>query len=165
MSIEIRQLAPGDVESLREIRLEGLRLNPEAFGSTFEDEQSAPIEKYSAWINSSQMFGAFQDLRLVGIAAFGVFTGRKDGHKGWLRAMYVTPDFRGKGVSRLLVEAVIRAARQRVDLLQLSVVSENLPAIRLYESCGFQQYGLEKRALKQNGRYYDEIHMFLDLTT
>jgi len=165
MSIEVRQLTTSDVEFLREIRLEGLRLNPEAFGSAFEDEQSAPLEKYSGWLANSQVFGAFDGAHIVGIAAFGTFTGRKDSHKGWLRAMYVRPTHRRTGASRLLVQAVIDAARLRVELLQLSVVSDNLPAIRLYQSFGFTQYGLERHSLKQNGRYFDEIHMCLDLSS
>lgn len=163
--IQIRQLTLADVESLREVRLEGLRLNPEAFGSTFEAEESAPLSKYSAWISNSTGLGAFQNSQLIGIAAFGVFEGLKSSHKGWLRAMYVRPNFRGMGAGRMLVEAIIRVARQRVEIIQLSVVSENLPALRLYQSLGFQQYGLEKHSLKQNGRYYDEIHMALDLTS
>ena len=164
MSLIIRQLTTSDVELLREIRLEGLRLNPEAFGSTFEDEESAPVDKYLGWLANSQVFGAFDDSPIVGIAAFGAFTGRKDSHKGWLRAMYVRPSHRRTGASRLLVQAAIDAARPRVEILQLSVVSDNLPAIRLYQSFGFAQYGLEKHALKQNGRYFDEIHMSLDLS-
>ena len=164
MSLNLRQLTAADLELFREIRLEGLRLHPEAFGSTFEDEQCAPLEKYSGWLGNSQIFGAFDGSHIVGIAAFGAFTGRKDSHKGWLRAMYVRSTHRRTGASRLLVQAVIDAARPCVELLQLSVVSDNLPAIRLYQSFGFVQYGLEKHALKQNNRYFDEIHMCLDLT-
>jgi hypothetical protein len=33
--IQIRQLTPSDAESFRELRLEGLRLNPEAFRSPY----------------------------------------------------------------------------------------------------------------------------------
>jgi ribosomal protein S18 acetylase RimI-like enzyme len=164
MSLSIRQLTASDVELFREIRLEGLRLNPEAFGSTFEDEEAAPVDKYLGWLTNSQIFGAFDGAPIVGIAAFGAFTGRKDSHKGYLRAMYVRASHRRTGASRLLVQAVIDAARTRVEVLQLSVVSDNLPAIRLYQSFGFIQYGLEKHALKQNGCYFDEIHMFLDLS-
>ena len=164
MSFTVRQLTATDVELLREIRLEGLRLNPEAFGSTFEDEESAPVEKYLGWLASSQLFGAFDGSHIVGIAGFSAFTGRKESHKGWLRAMYVRPSHRRTGASRFLVQAIIDAARPRVEILQLSVVSDNLSAIRLYESFGFVQYGLEKHSLKQNGRYFDELHMFLELS-
>jgi L-amino acid N-acyltransferase YncA len=163
MSLTVRQLAASDVELLREIRLEGLRLNPEAFGSTYEDEHDAPLDKYLGWLANSRVFGAFDDSHIVGIAAFGQFPGRKESHKGWLRAMYVRPTHRRTGASCLLVQAVIDAARPRVEQLQLAVVSTNIPAIRLYQSFGFTQFGLEPRSLKQNGLYHDELHMSLQL--
>jgi RimJ/RimL family protein N-acetyltransferase len=163
MPLTVRQLAAADVASLREIRHESLRLSPEAFGSTIEDEETAPLEKYSAWITNSQMFGAFDDSHLVGIVAFGINPGRKDSHKGWLRAMYVRPSHRRTGASRLLVQAVLDAARPKVEQILLAVVSTNLPAIRLYESFGFQQYALEINALKYNGLYFDELLMSLHL--
>jgi len=49
-------------------------------------------------------------------------------------------------------------------MVQLAVVSENEAARRLYAAMGFVEYGHEKRALKQGGRYYDEVLMvkFLD---
>jgi RimJ/RimL family protein N-acetyltransferase len=49
-------------------------------------------------------------------------------------------------------------------MVQLTVVSENEVARRLYGAMGFVEYGYEKRALKQDGRYYDEVLMakFLD---
>ena len=62
-----------------------------------------------------------------------------------------------------LVEPVIDHARAYVEVIQLSVISDNQPARRLYGSLGFVEYGLERDSLKQNGRYYDEILMALDL--
>jgi ribosomal protein S18 acetylase RimI-like enzyme len=163
MSLTVRQLTHCDLESFRAIRLEGLRLNPEAFGSTYELEASAPLEKHAGWLTTSQLFGAFDRSELVGIVAFGQYTGAKDSHKGWLRAMYVRASHRRSGASRLLVQAVIDAARSRVEQIHLTVVSTNTPAIRLYQSFGFTQYGLEPRSLKQNGAYHDELLMFLHL--
>jgi ribosomal protein S18 acetylase RimI-like enzyme len=164
-SIQIRQLTPADAEPFRELRLEGLRLNPEAFGSTYEFEKDQPLERYTGWLTNSTVFGAFQNSQLIGTASFTQVTGLKDSHKGLLRAMYVRPTHRRSGAGRQLVQAVIETARQRVEQLQLSVVSTNQPAFRLYQSVGFRQYGLEKNALKHNGLYSDEILMSLDLTS
>jgi ribosomal protein S18 acetylase RimI-like enzyme len=77
--------------------------------------------------------------------------------------MYVRPDARKAGLGRRLVEAVIDHARAYVEVIQLSAISDNQSARRLYSSLGFVEYGLEKDSLKQNGRYYDEILMALDL--
>ena len=79
--------------------------------------------------------------------------------------MYVRPDARKAGLGRQLIEAVIDYARDHVEVIQLSVVSGNEPARRLYTGLGFVEYGVEKKSLKQDGRYYDEILMALDLST
>ena len=78
--------------------------------------------------------------------------------------MYVQPGARNAGVGKKLAEAVIDYARQNVEILQLNVVSENEAARRLYVSLGFVEYGIERKALKQDGRYYDDILMAKDLT-
>jgi len=163
--IQIRRLTPADAASFRELRLEGLRLNPEAFGSTHDFEKDQPLERYTGWLTNSAVFGAYQNSELIGTASFTQLSGLKDSHKGLLRAMYVRPAARRSGAGRLLVEAIIDHARQKVEQLQLAVVSTNQPAIRLYQSVGFQQYGLEKNALKHNGTYSDEILMSLDLSS
>jgi RimJ/RimL family protein N-acetyltransferase len=62
-----------------------------------------------------------------------------------------------------LIEAVIDYARDHVEVIQLSVVSGNDRARRLYSCLGFVEYGIEKNSLKQDGRYYDEALMALDL--
>ncbi len=163
-SIQIRRLEPAEGAAYREIRLEALRLNPEAFGSTYEAERVRPLEHFSERVAGCPVFGAFRDAEIVGMAGFLGREGVKDAHKGYLWGMYVQPGARNAGVGRKLAEAVIDYARQHVEVLQLDVVSENEAARRLYASLGFVEYGIERRALKQHGRYYDEILMAIDLT-
>ena len=73
--------------------------------------------------------------------------------------MYVCPAARHSGLGRRLAEAVANQAATQVEQLQLSVVSANETAVRLYRSMRFSEYGREMKALKQDGRYYDEILM------
>jgi ribosomal protein S18 acetylase RimI-like enzyme len=161
--IQIRRLTPADAALYRDIRLEGLRCNPEAFGSTFEAETAEPLTFFSERLGGSAAFGAFHGAELVGIAGLLIHEGQKEAHKGLLVGMFVRPRARKAGVGRRLVETIIEFARQRVELIQLAVVSENEQARRLYERLGFLEYGLEKRALKQDGHYYDEVLMAKDL--
>lgn len=163
--IQVRHLDPSEALAYREIRLEGLRCSPEAFGSTFELESARPLERYSERLASCPVFAAFDGSDLIGIAGFMRREGIKDAHKAMLWGMYVRPGSRKAGVGRRLAETVIEYARQRVELIQLAVVSENEPARRLYASLGFIEYGIERKALKQDGRYYDEILMSKDLTS
>jgi RimJ/RimL family protein N-acetyltransferase len=163
--IRIRRLTPSEGAAYRQIRLEALRLNPESFGSTFEAENARPLEHFSERVASCPVFSAFRDAEIVGMAGFWGREGIKDAHKAMLWGMYVRQNARNMGVGRRLVEAVIGFARKHVEVLQLSVVSENESARRLYASLGFVEYGIERKALKQRGRYYDEVLMAKDLTS
>ena len=161
---QIRRLEPADAALYREIRLEALQRNPEAFGSTFERESAQPLSWFEAAIGRADIFGAFLDGRLSGIAGYAAQESSKQAHKGLLWAMYVRSTARKSGLGKILVAAVLDHARGRVEMVQLTVVSENEAARRLYEAMGFVEYGYEKRALKHDGRYYDEVLMvkFLD---
>ena len=163
--IQIRRLMPADAALYREIRLAGLKCDPAAFGSTFETENAQPLTSFAARLGSSAVFGAFDRCDLAGIAGFVIRRGAKEAHKGLLWGMYVRPHARKAGVGRKLVEAVIDFAREHVELLQLTVVSDNQRARRLYASLGFVEYGIEKNSLKQDGRYFDEILMAMDLVS
>ena len=161
--ILVRRLLPEDAALYREIRLEGLRLSPEAFGSTFEVESAKPVELFADRIRDSETLGGFEGSEILGIAGLLVNHGPKESHKGRLVGMYVRPKARNRGVGQRLVEAVIEVARARVELLHLAVVSDNHSARRLYARLGFMEYGFEKKSLKQGGRYTDEVLMAKDL--
>ena len=160
--IEIRRLLQDDAVLYRGIRLEALRASPEAFGSTFEVENAQPLSWFSDRLGSSTVLGAFRDAELVGVAGFAVQQGQKRAHKGLLWGMYVRPVARKAGVGHRLVEATCMLARQQVELIQLTVVRDNEQARSLYSRLGFLEYGIEKNALKQDGRYYDEVLMAKD---
>ena len=162
--LQIRRLETSDAALYRDIRLEALEENPEAFGSTFERESERPLSWFEALVGRSDIFGAFVDGTLAGIAGYVAQESSKQAHKALLWGMYVRSAARNAGLGKRLVAAVLSHARGRVEMVQLTVVSENEGARRLYNALGFVEYGLEKRALKQNGRYYDEVLMvnFLD---
>jgi RimJ/RimL family protein N-acetyltransferase len=166
-AVEIRRLAhedTSDVSRYRNIRLEALQANPEAFGSTFDFENTQPLSWFSDRLGSSTVLGAFGDGELVGVASFALQHGEKQAHKGTIWGMYVRPAARSAGVGRRLVDAVCSLARHQVELIQLTVVVDNEQARKLYARSGFSEYGIEKRALKQAGRYYDQVLMAKDLS-
>lgn len=156
--MEIRRLGSEDAEMYRAIRLESLRLHPEAFGSSYEEEKEAPVEKYSESLPSVYTFGAFENGSLVGVVTLFPEGKRKMKHRASIFAMYVSRSLRGKGVGKKLVETAIAKARElgTLEQIHLQVVTSNESAKRLYSSCGFEVYGLEKRALRIGDTYYDE---------
>ncbi len=162
--VVIRRLSPANAAPYRDIRLEGLRLVPEAFGSSFAEEQSQPPEWFADRLNNAAVFGAFADGELAGVAGFFQNTRKKEAHKGVLWGMYVRPAWRGSGIGRRLAETVIDHARQHVEILQLTVVTTNHAARRLYTALGFVEYGIEQQAMKDDGQYWDEALMAKSLS-
>ncbi|WP_108669253.1 GNAT family N-acetyltransferase [Peribacillus acanthi] len=163
----IRQLTEYDAEQYRVIRLESLQNAPEAFGSSYEEEKERPLDFFRSRLQSdySLTFGAFECDILVGVVTLVKETKLKLKHRANIFAMYVLPEYRGTGLGNKLISEAINKAKEWTDVEQinLTVVSTNKSAKRLYQSIGFEVFGEEKRALKLDGRYLDEQHMVLFL--
>src|ERR1700683_70967 len=155
----VRQLEPGDAESYRDIRLEALRLHPDAFASLYAAEVKESIADFAARIAGGDFFGGFVDGGLEGIAGFIVRAPAQLSHKGSLGAMYVRESQRGTGLAEAIVNTVLAHARTRVEQVQLSVTATNERAIRFYRRLGFEAYATEPKALKVGDRYVDELLM------
>ena len=159
LSAEIRQLAPDEAALYRDIRLEGLRQDPDAFAATFAHESAMPLAGFAERIVRGNVIGAFARGELVGVAGYWPRGGVKERHKATLWGMYVRVAARGAGLGERLIEAVVKHATGRVEQLQLGVAANNEAALRLYLKTGFSEYGREMKALKLDGRYIDEILM------
>lgn len=64
----------------------------------------------------------------------------------YLGFMYVHPNFRGKGINRVIIEALKQwASSQGVTEIRLEVYAKNEAAIKAYEKTGFTQHIIEMR--------------------
>jgi predicted GNAT family acetyltransferase len=91
----------------------------------------------------------FVDQLLVG------HRGERDG-RFWRVVIYVRPEARGTGLAAALVQQVVAHAGPLVEQVCLMVLASNVAARRLYSAAGFEEYGLEWRALKVGSEYYDQ---------
>jgi ribosomal protein S18 acetylase RimI-like enzyme len=73
--------------------------------------------------------------------------------------MFVRPGARGTGFAAALLDHAVKHAGTVVEEVRLAVVASNPAAVRFYARAGFTRYGLERRALRVEGRYYDELLM------
>jgi len=165
--MEFRVLTADDAEAWWHLRLEMLNNDPESFADSVEEHEKSAIEKVRKRLSAADsasnfVIGSFENGRLTGTTGFFRRHLLKEHHKGHIWGVYVQPGSRGKGVARALMQEVVRRARQIDGLEQITLVaSAHLPARKLYESLGFESYGVERRSLKIGIEYVDDVLMVL----
>jgi ribosomal protein S18 acetylase RimI-like enzyme len=76
--------------------------------------------------------------------------------------MAVRSEWRRRGIGRQLLDACLALAKKAgIEKVELEVFSDNLGAIRLYESVGFTREGVKVRGRKLDQRYQDVVLMAL----
>lgn len=158
---DIKKLSEKDWALWKDIRLEALKLHPEAYGTSYEEELVCSDEYFMQNLINTDIFGAFSRNQLVGIAGFALNQHKKLKHKGILFTLYITEHYRGQGIANQLLETIIHHAQERVLQLHCGVNTTNQQAIQLYQKHGFQIFGTEPRALKVNGTFCDSHLMVL----
>ncbi len=169
--MDIRLLTEADAQKWWGLRLQALREEPQAFGTSYETALAIPeaekLAQFFQRVSNSDNFivGAFDGNLLVGMMGLFRENGLKSQHRAKIWGVYVTLEVRRQGVAKALLRKLIEHARTSPGLeqLHLSVVTLQTAALRLYLSQGFEIYGTEPHALKVDNHYFDEDLMILRL--
>ena len=147
----------------------GYQRAADAFTSTAAERAVEPLAWWQKRIcdpdGMSQAFGAFHEGLLIGGVTVEYSVKTKTKHKAHVIGMYVLGEHRHLGAGHALLHAVINHAKLRtgVKMLVLTLTEGNLQAKRLYESAGFEQFGLEPIAIFTGTKYKSKVHMLLML--
>ena len=146
----LRELTADDWGALRELRLHALRTEPGLYFSSY----AAEVDRDDAsWIalatgdEAHQLFGLFDDGRLIAIS--GVFTDTRDatGGTALFGMSYVLPNYRRRGLALRCYEARLAWARARphFDRAVVGHRRSNQATRRAIEHFGFRRTGDESR--------------------
>lgn len=158
-SFKFAKLSPSRWEDYRELRLEAMKSDPEAFGSSYEEELKHPKEEWERRIGNA--FFALHEDKPIGMAAY-IFRNRiKTMHIADIFSVYVKKEHRGKGVGNELLKRVLSLIMENnaITKVSLTVSSGQNAAIGLYRKHGFEIVGELKGELKIEGNFYDELVM------
>ena len=168
----VRRLTPADAADYRALMLEAYAIVPDAFTSSVAERAALPLQWWKSRISEAAdapelVCGAFLADELAGVAGLRFGQRERTKHKSTLFGMFVRPRCRGEGVARALVAEILGLAERSpaTEVVQLTVTESNVPAVRLYESCGFETFGTEPFAVKLGDRFITKLHMWYRIGT
>lgn len=104
------------------------------------------------------------DGAVAGYASFGPWRAF-DGYRATAEhSVYVAAEFRGRGLARLLMQALIARARgQGLHVLVAAIEAENAASVALHRSLGFGNDHVMRQVGQKFGRWLDLLFMELRL--
>jgi GNAT superfamily N-acetyltransferase len=142
----IRTMTEDDVPAVSELRVRGWQwayagIVPQSYLDAMDPAEDAARRRefFTASAGRVENVLAVADGAVVGWASFGPYRGEPDDTRdGELYALYLRPDWVGRGVGRALTEAVAeRSARRGRRRLLVWVLVGNPRARRFYAAAGF----------------------------
>jgi len=122
-AIFIRPFDRSEWEIFRNLRLQALTDEPGVFAASYDSAAALSPEEWQDTVQGPdhQVFGLFDEARLIGITA--AFTWRDDpsGETALLAMSFIIPEYRGRGLSQLLYEARLIWIRTRSQFRRVVV--------------------------------------------
>lgn len=145
-TVTIRRFTADEWRTYRELRLRALADSPDAFGSTLEREAAFTDSEWrNRLADGVSAPDAIPLVALVDDTPAALAWGRVAEHDAEVAHLYqvwVAPGHRGRGIGRMLIEAVIAWARESgLRVLLLDVTAGNSAAVELYRQLGFVNAG------------------------
>ncbi|MDO5534780.1 MAG: GNAT family N-acetyltransferase [Propionibacteriaceae bacterium] len=127
------------------------------------DEDPETPQRRAQWLQERDQAGdvvlvAERDGAVVGYAGYGPFRPKSGYRLTREHSVYLADDARGQGIGRLLLTALIEAARARgVHALIGGLSQENIASLRLHEALGFREVGRLPQVGAKFGRWLDLV--------
>ncbi len=167
--IDVRLLDEDSWSVYRDIRLRALEESPEAFVASAAEERELDEEFWRERMRRSRRLLAEHDSAVVGVASMGSRRA-EDESTGELFGLWVSPDLRGRGVARALLEAAAQQARaDGLRQLVYWVGTDNGRAVAFASSFGFRptdsRRDIRLRGVDPEDEESQELAMVLPLAT
>ncbi len=154
------KVAPADWQAYKELRLQALAENPQAFAVTIEEAESRTDEAWQELLQQPHIctLMVVEDGQPVGmVRAQWKPKNEKLRHIADIGSLFVANSQRGKGIGKQLMIKLEAVLKEQYEILKMKLfVMEDNPAAQLYEKMGYRQVGLLKREIGHEGVWYNE---------
>ncbi|MFD1850841.1 GNAT family N-acetyltransferase [Oceanobacillus bengalensis] len=121
------------------------------------EKQCNMIKALSGKENSGIFVALEQDMLVGYLLAIGGNT-NKNKHSAYI-VIGIMQEFTGRGIGAELFKELEAWAEGHIHRLELTVITDNIAGVKLYEKAGFQVEGTKRNSLYMNGRFVDEYYM------
>jgi L-amino acid N-acyltransferase YncA len=153
MAFVIEKMQMRHWERVRAVYLEGIKTGQ----ATFETDAPA----WESWDTAHLKFArlvALERETVAGWAALSPVSSRKVYAGVAEVSVYVGERFRGRGLGRALLEALIHESEAAgIWTLQAGIFPENTASTALHLACGFREVGRRERIGRLDGRWRDTV--------
>jgi L-amino acid N-acyltransferase YncA len=160
MNLHIRYYTEKDIPSILAIINENI-----LHSTSLYDYEPRTLEKQTALLaekcnKNFPVIVAEINGKLAGFGMYGEFRFRDAYRFTVEHSVYVSADFKGKGVGSELLQTLIQLAKQQGLHTMVGVIdAENLNSIRFHEKFGFEKVGVIKESGFKFGRWLDSVFM------
>jgi RimJ/RimL family protein N-acetyltransferase len=137
-------------------------MSPESIKWGLPPYDRARIERWTSELTNRIILVARMDERIVGhLQLFRIPDERRKGVTELF--IYIHQDFQNLGLGTRMMRKAIELAKERgFHRIGLTVVADNLRAIKIYEKVGFKKEGVARETFYgDDDRYHDEVEMGL----
>lgn len=146
------------------LRLKSLQSDPQAFRASYEEESKRTPEEWHERFMRTQGENPAEliVLAIIDNRKIGVLRAVKKTQVWKIGAVYVDPDFRGRGIASKLFLSTLETIKQQKEKfdVELEVNAEQEAAVRLYQKFGFKTVGNGMMVLG-DGLPHKKLHMRL----
>ena len=152
--VDVLVLTPADWSQLKSVRLRALQESPHAFASAYQHEARWSEDEWRSTFDTSLWLAAGTRHDLIGLAR------STSAERAWQRnveSVWVQPDRRRRGVTRMMLQKLIEHEPGGVTELYAWVLDGNDAARRVYQRLGFVFTGLRQPLPGSMGRMEERL--------
>jgi L-amino acid N-acyltransferase YncA len=135
-----------------------------ALGTVTADTEPVSVDSRIEWFEAHAphrhplWVAADEAGRMIGWLSFSAFYGRPAYRRTAELSIYLAEAARGRGLGRLLLARAVEEAPALGFAVLLGFIwRQNLPSVRLFERCGFAEWGCLPRVAEIGGREFDTL--------
>jgi ribosomal protein S18 acetylase RimI-like enzyme len=163
MEIKIIEKLPVERwEEFKNLRIEAHKTDPNSFSGGLEETMNQSEQDYRSKLERNlkgESIWVFADYggKLVGVGYAHIYTNPRFRHNASLQALFVSPEYRKKGVGEMLINKRLEILSRNPEIINVicEVYGTQVASVELHKKLGFEISGLIKDFVCIDGQYFD----------